>query len=80
MLPNGLQHLTALRQLLIGCCPQLERPCKRDRGEDWPKIAHIPNININPTKVSQEDKEENSQRSITRSIKKLKLTSCTGRG
>ncbi|KAK8700214.1 hypothetical protein V6N13_018615 [Hibiscus sabdariffa] len=45
-LPQGVRTLTALRTLIIRECPQLERRCKEERGEDWPYIAHIPDIHI----------------------------------
>ncbi|XP_062006430.1 disease resistance protein RGA2-like [Rosa rugosa] len=45
-LPEGMDRLTALRDLKIVGCPELQRRCERDTGEDWPKIARIPNIYI----------------------------------
>ncbi|KAJ4962940.1 hypothetical protein NE237_022879 [Protea cynaroides] len=42
-LPDGIRQLTALQTLTIEACPILETRC-RDGGEDWPKIAHIPNV------------------------------------
>ena len=45
-LPDELQNLTALKTLRIRSCPHLQRRCKRDSGEDWHKIARIPNIDI----------------------------------
>ncbi|KAG1333978.1 putative disease resistance protein RGA4 [Cocos nucifera] len=80
VLPDGLQCLSTLQRLSITSCPQLERRCDKDGGEDWPKIAHIPDIRIWPPKVSEEGRKKNSLRSITRSTRKLKLTNCTGRG
>lgn len=32
--------------LSIRGCPSLNQRCQRDRGADWPKIAHIPHIAI----------------------------------
>jgi Leucine-rich repeat (LRR) protein len=43
-LPEGMHHLTSLRHLTIAECPRLEKRCKQGTGEDWPKIAHIPNF------------------------------------
>ncbi|XVF71439.1 hypothetical protein PTKIN_Ptkin12aG0037500 [Pterospermum kingtungense] len=45
-LPQGLQSLMALKTLMIVGCPHLERRCNKERGEDWPIIAHIPSIEI----------------------------------
>ncbi|XP_058079237.1 putative disease resistance protein RGA3 [Magnolia sinica] len=45
-LPSGLQLLTNLQRLTIRSCPQLEKRCKKEKGEDWHKIAHIPDIRI----------------------------------
>ncbi|KAK4565207.1 hypothetical protein RGQ29_007031 [Quercus rubra] len=47
-IPDELQNLTALKRLLIYGCPHLEKRCKKDSGEDWHKISHIPNISIGP--------------------------------
>ncbi|XP_058079595.1 putative disease resistance protein RGA4 [Magnolia sinica] len=43
-LPSGLQLLTNLQTLQIKGCPQLEKRCEKEKGEDWHKIKHIPNI------------------------------------
>ncbi|KAJ6370793.1 hypothetical protein OIU77_001326 [Salix suchowensis] len=45
-LPDGLQSLSNLSRLEINQCPQLMTRCKKEEGEDWPKIAHIPRITI----------------------------------
>lgn len=45
-LPEGMDNLTALQYLTIYSCPHLLERCKKNVGEDWPKIAHIPNITI----------------------------------
>ncbi|KAL4614017.1 hypothetical protein ACB092_07G025000 [Castanea dentata] len=47
-IPNELQNLMALKTLTIKGCPHLEKRCKKDIGEDWHKISHIPNIRIIP--------------------------------
>jgi len=46
-LPEGMHCLTSLRHLTIARCPRLEERCKEEIGEDWPKIAHIPNFSNN---------------------------------
>jgi hypothetical protein len=38
-LPSSLTYLD------ICGCPVLEKRCEKEKGEDWPKISHIPNIN-----------------------------------
>ncbi|CAK9177959.1 unnamed protein product [Ilex paraguariensis] len=50
-LPEDMQHLNALRALYIGRCPHLERRCEKEKGEDWPKIAHVREIWINYRKI-----------------------------
>ena len=37
---------TTLSFLIIYGCRLLKQRCERDKGEEWPKIAHIPNIVI----------------------------------
>jgi Leucine-rich repeat (LRR) protein len=45
-LPEGMRRLTSLQKLIIVNCPILLRRCKRHTGEDWPKIAHIPELDL----------------------------------
>ncbi|KAK3442714.1 hypothetical protein EUGRSUZ_B02975 [Eucalyptus grandis] len=42
--PEAMRRLTSLTHLCIKDCGELEESCKRQAGEDWDKIAHIPNI------------------------------------
>ncbi|XP_034895927.1 putative disease resistance protein RGA3 [Populus alba] len=51
-LPNQIGYLTSLQSLFILRCPNLEKRCEKDLGEDWPKIAHIPNISINDIRIN----------------------------
>ncbi|KAH0982993.1 hypothetical protein GBA52_010170 [Prunus armeniaca] len=41
--PEGMYRLTALRELEISSDSLAER-CRREEGEDWSKIAHVPKI------------------------------------
>ncbi|XXG50590.1 hypothetical protein AAC387_Pa02g4572 [Persea americana] len=43
---------TTLQMLDISGCPSLKEKCQRDGGEDWGKIAHIPNISIDGVQIS----------------------------
>ncbi|XP_059450875.1 putative disease resistance protein RGA4 [Corylus avellana] len=43
-LPEGMRRLTSLRRLRIAECHRLEVRCVQGTGEDWPKIAHVPNF------------------------------------
>ncbi|CAK7325053.1 unnamed protein product [Dovyalis caffra] len=37
---------SSLTYLAIGGCPLLEKKCEKETGEYWPKISHIPSIEI----------------------------------
>ncbi|GMN70678.1 hypothetical protein TIFTF001_055834 [Ficus carica] len=50
-LPEGMQQLTSLKHLVIRDCKTLEERCKREVGEDWPMIAHVPNLEIGSSSV-----------------------------
>ncbi|KAK9091168.1 hypothetical protein Sjap_024345 [Stephania japonica] len=54
-LPDQLRFFTTLKTLSIYDCPILERRCTREIGEDWHKIAHIPDIQIQPPNFLQRD-------------------------
>ena len=43
-LPEGIGALTSLQTLDIRECPILLKRCKKQIGEDWHKISHIPNL------------------------------------
>ncbi|KAM3249390.1 hypothetical protein P3L10_011159 [Capsicum annuum] len=46
-LPEGMQSLTALQKLIvIGGSSILKQRFKKEVGEDWPKIAHVPTVDI----------------------------------
>ncbi|TXG47395.1 hypothetical protein EZV62_026689 [Acer yangbiense] len=43
-LPASIQGITMLQKLSIYGCPELEKRSEKEKGEDWYKIAHIPNV------------------------------------
>ncbi|KAL4598340.1 hypothetical protein ACB092_11G053800 [Castanea dentata] len=43
-LPVEISRLTSLHTLKICYCPILLQRCKKETGNDWSKIAHIPNL------------------------------------
>ncbi|XP_062119356.1 putative disease resistance protein RGA3 [Humulus lupulus] len=53
--PEGIRSLTNLNSLTISSCPMLLKRCKREIGEDWDKISHIQNLEL--------DEEENENAS-----------------
>ncbi|KAJ6370959.1 hypothetical protein OIU77_001462 [Salix suchowensis] len=54
-LPEGIRNLEMLRELVIEDCPNLERRCKKEKGKDWPNIAHIRTIFINDQLIQSLD-------------------------
>jgi hypothetical protein len=44
---------SSLSSLEIFFCPMLGESCEREKGKDWPKISHIPDIDIYPTSAEQ---------------------------
>ncbi|KAJ9159263.1 hypothetical protein P3X46_024780 [Hevea brasiliensis] len=47
-LPEGMHLLTSLQKLKIEGSGKLSARCTKEKGVDWPKIAHIPNLEIEP--------------------------------
>ncbi|CDP08103.1 unnamed protein product [Coffea canephora] len=45
---EAMRRLTKLRKLLIEQCPLLKDRCKKEIGQEWYKIAHIPEIQLLP--------------------------------
>ncbi|KAL2348832.1 hypothetical protein Fmac_002832 [Flemingia macrophylla] len=45
-IPSSIQRLTNLTTLTIEDCPKLKKRCKRETGEDWQYIAHIPQLQV----------------------------------
>ncbi|XP_027118790.1 uncharacterized protein [Coffea arabica] len=45
---EAMRRLTKLRKLTIKKCPRLKDRCKEEIGQEWYKIAHIPEIQLLP--------------------------------
>ncbi|KAJ0613160.1 putative virus X resistance protein-like, coiled-coil [Helianthus annuus] len=45
-LPGEIKSFKDLNKLEIRSCKHLSKRCKRNTGEDWPKISHIPDQSI----------------------------------
>jgi len=45
-LPECTGNLKELQKLVIRMCPSLGERCQRETREDWPKIAHVPQIDV----------------------------------
>ena len=52
--PSSIQRLTNLSSLIIEGCPYLKKRCKRETGEDWQYINHIPEIKLDSYAVPEE--------------------------
>jgi structure-specific endonuclease subunit SLX1 len=48
-LPASFQGLINLQVLTIYGCPLVEKRCKKETGEDWHKIAHVPYLKLDST-------------------------------
>ncbi|KAF2321143.1 hypothetical protein GH714_034493 [Hevea brasiliensis] len=51
-LPEGMHLLTSLQQLIIYECLKLSVRYIKEKGVDWPRIAHIPNLYTHPPEVA----------------------------
>ena len=51
---QAMQRLTKLIQLYINGCPELKERCAKEKGTEWSKIAHIPDIRIDGEAIKEE--------------------------
>ncbi|KAJ4725388.1 NBS-LRR disease resistance protein NBS49 [Melia azedarach] len=49
---------SSLLQLYIYDCPLLKKHCKRDKGREWSKIAHVPCVKIDDRFIYDPEEEE----------------------
>ncbi|XP_040993755.1 putative disease resistance protein RGA4 isoform X2 [Juglans microcarpa x Juglans regia] len=60
LLPEGMRLLKTLKMLAIRQhCPLLLPRCEAHTGEDWPKIAHIPELYLDRSSMPKEEVMEN---------------------
>ncbi|XP_059439203.1 putative disease resistance protein RGA1 [Corylus avellana] len=63
-LPEGMGRLTSLQRLKIDDCPILLRRCERGTGEDWAKIAHIPELYLGHPSLHEENSSTHASSTI----------------
>ncbi|KAJ0810930.1 putative virus X resistance protein-like, coiled-coil [Helianthus annuus] len=54
-LPDEIQSFKDLNQLVIRGCKHLGKRCKRNTGEDWHKISHIPDLSNDVPDLSDDE-------------------------
>jgi hypothetical protein len=53
VIPECFGNLNKLQNLWIIDCPRLSKRCQRETGKDWPKIAHIPKIEVGDDDIEE---------------------------
>jgi Leucine-rich repeat (LRR) protein len=67
-LPEWIGGLTSLQTLHIRRCTILSERCKREIGEDWPKIAKIPDLYVYSPRDSDKKKAALKNRNLIKSF------------
>ncbi|KAL4601268.1 hypothetical protein ACB092_11G259500 [Castanea dentata] len=73
-LPEGIGALTSLQTLEIRHCPILQNRCKKQIGEDWHKISHIPNLDIE--EPDEEEPNEEAKEPARQNLELIKAFGC----
>ncbi|PWA78117.1 Disease resistance protein [Artemisia annua] len=59
-LPDEIQSFKDFNEIRIEYCEILSRRCEKEIGEDWPKISHIPHLDIEPPRSEDKDSDDDS--------------------
>ncbi|XP_062117793.1 disease resistance protein RGA2-like [Humulus lupulus] len=75
--PEGIRSLTNLNSLTISSCPMLLKRCKREIGEDWDKISHIQQLELDEEEnenASEEETESGETKGCNLFLNKFRAT------
>ncbi|KAI8019693.1 putative disease resistance protein RGA3 [Camellia lanceoleosa] len=62
---EGLRGLESLQSLHIIDCRELKRRCEKGKGEDWYKIAHIPEITVEKSSSAEGERLKEAIKSLS---------------